>query len=482
MRSLLLLTSLAGLALGQTVPDIQPEAERLYQRATKALRNLPAYDLEVETTIAKPRGGDPIHILAKVAVREPDHVLISGTAPFSGESVFFSDGRTILYWQESTNQFTRIEGSADAAMALRLTGLTPEVEPVEKLATARLLRSEELDLEGDRFQCTVIEVTTAGRDGVPADGRPRTLWIDNGTGIALRQQTEVVPEFLEKEIPATIAVTRLKTGAEVRNGDFAFIVPDDATESDWRRLDIALTAHGLVGRPAPPLHLTGPDGRSLDMAKFVGRPVLIHFEAPWSTNSVEGDPGLDSLARSVGNDAKILRVRPVAAGGRGIAISDADILALGVKAWPSDLVLGRDGKILSFEAGRATDAALIALLRSAASPNATPTQPVWGPTELHKGGHAAKLPGDVTPPELTYRCEPEYTLEAQKARVAGTVMLSILISADGKVTDIQVLERLDPGLDARAISAVSRWRFTPAMRGTTPIAFRARAGVTFNRQ
>ena len=88
----------------------------------------------------------------------------------------------------------------------------------------------------------------------------------------------------------------------------------------------------------------------------------------------------------------------------------------------------------------------------------------------------------MTPPELVYKVDPGYTLEAQKAKISGTVMLAILVGTDGNVTDIHVLEKLEPGLDARAITAVSKWRFKPAMRGDTPVAFRARAGVSFSEQ
>jgi protein TonB len=88
----------------------------------------------------------------------------------------------------------------------------------------------------------------------------------------------------------------------------------------------------------------------------------------------------------------------------------------------------------------------------------------------------------VTPPDLVYKVDPGYTQEAQKSKISGTVMLAILVGVDGRVSDIQVLEKLEPSLDARAITAVSKWRFTPAMRGTAPVAFRARAGVSFSQQ
>jgi protein TonB len=149
------------------------------------------------------------------------------------------------------------------------------------------------------------------------------------------------------------------------------------------------------------------------------------------------------------------------------------------------MVIGKDGKVLSFEAGRATEAGLLALLRDAITPGIEQPQPIWGATEPRRPGRfgRGKASGDeVSPPELIHKIDPGYTPEAQKAKISGTVMLAILIGTDGTVSDIRVIGTLDPGLDARAISAVSKWQFKPATRGGTPVAFRARAGVTFSEQ
>jgi TonB family protein len=162
-------------------------------------------------------------------------------------------------------------------------------------------------------------------------------------------------------------------------------------------------------------------------------------------------------------------------------LSAADAEELGLKAFPANLLIGRDGKVLSFDAGRDSQAALVALLECAASPDAVAPAPVWGVAEPHGGPHI-KAHGEVTPPELTYKVDPGYTVEARKSKINGTVMLAILVGVDGKVSDIHVLEKLEPGLDARAITAVSKWRFKPAMRGDTPVPFRARAGVSFSEQ
>jgi protein TonB len=495
---------MSALGWGGLNAQIEPEAERLYRRASAALQQLQAYEMDVETTLARPHEdpGEGFHILAKVAVRQPDQVLISGSTPFAGETTVYSDGRTSLFWQESTNQFAKIDAAIPAKMLLRLTDLTPEAEPYEQtLVSAKVLRDEEIDLDGEKFDCKVIEVSTLGREGVKADPRPRTLWVDTKTGVALRQETDVVPPHLDREVPASIVVSRFHYGSQVGNGDFAFIVPADATEVDWHLMDLAVTNRGLTGQAPPPMRLATMDGRTLDLAKFRGKPVLLHFETTWCKPCAEAGTQLDSVAKAMGSEVKILRVdvdespdtlragleKTVAKPGAQpqhppLMVTGAEVESLGLKAWPANLLISREGKILSFDAGRATEPALLALLQSAASPDAVEPTPVWGAAEPRHAPHGAPVHGPVIPPELVYKVDPGYTLEAQKAKISGTVMLSILVGTDGRVSDIHVLEKLEPSLDARAITAVSKWRFTPAMRGTSPVAFRARAGVSFSQQ
>ncbi len=117
MRSPLLFLILAGVAFGQISPvapgqinqKIEPDAEKLYRRAATALQQLPAYEMDVETTLQKPHGesGLGFHILATVAVRQPDQILISGSTPFAGQTTVYSDGRTSLFWQETRPTSTR---------------------------------------------------------------------------------------------------------------------------------------------------------------------------------------------------------------------------------------------------------------------------------------------------------------------------------------------------------------------------------------
>ena len=73
-----------------------------------------------------------------------------------------------------------------------------------------------------------------------------------------------------------------------------------------------------------------------------------------------------------------------------------------------------------------------------------------------------KVGGDVTSPRVIYKVDPAYTEEARHAKIAGTVMLSIVIGADGLAHDINIVKSLDPGLDRKAAEASNSGTSRPA--------------------
>ena len=62
--------------------------------------------------------------------------------------------------------------------------------------------------------------------------------------------------------------------------------------------------------------------------------------------------------------------------------------------------------------------------------------------------------------------KPQYTSDAMRAKVQGTVLLECVVRPDGSVGDMQVVRSLDPtfGLDQEAIKAAKQWRFAPGTR------------------
>ena len=73
---------------------------------------------------------------------------------------------------------------------------------------------------------------------------------------------------------------------------------------------------------------------------------------------------------------------------------------------------------------------------------------------------------DFTRKALIYlRPSPPYTEGARRASVQGTVAIRCLLSSSGRVTSLELLKKLDPGLDKNALAAARKIYFLPAKKG-----------------
>jgi protein TonB len=95
------------------------------------------------------------------------------------------------------------------------------------------------------------------------------------------------------------------------------------------------------------------------------------------------------------------------------------------------------------------------------------------------GGGAYSVGGNVTAPIPIYKPEPPYSEEARKAKYQGTVVLYIVVDAQGNVTDARVVKPLGLGLDEKALETVRTWKFKAGMRNGVPVAVRVMVEVSF---
>jgi periplasmic protein TonB len=85
----------------------------------------------------------------------------------------------------------------------------------------------------------------------------------------------------------------------------------------------------------------------------------------------------------------------------------------------------------------------------------------------------------VTPPELLYKLEPEFSEEARKAKHQGVVVLTIEVDTSGNVRNVRVRQSLGLGLDEKAMEAVSHWRFRPGILNGKAVTTEATIQVNF---
>jgi N-carbamoyl-L-amino-acid hydrolase len=99
--------------------------------------------------------------------------------------------------------------------------------------------------------------------------------------------------------------------------------------------------------------------------------------------------------------------------------------------------------------------------------------------DAETGGGAFRVGGGVTPPMVIHRVEPEFTRDAEKAKVDGTVLISVVVDAEGNVRDPKVVKPIGFGLDETALAAVKQWKFKPGTKDGQPVPVYMQVEFTF---
>ena len=87
--------------------------------------------------------------------------------------------------------------------------------------------------------------------------------------------------------------------------------------------------------------------------------------------------------------------------------------------------------------------------------------------------------GVLTAPVLLWKTDPEYSEDARKAKLQGTVVLRIEVNTSGQAQNISIRQHLGLGLDERAMEAVRRWKFKPGTLNGKPAVVMAYIEVNF---
>jgi TonB family protein len=123
------------------------------------------------------------------------------------------------------------------------------------------------------------------------------------------------------------------------------------------------------------------------------------------------------------------------------------------------------------DGGRAVDAVLRFVRPTATGTGVPPATP----SGVFRAG------AGVTLPRVLKEAKPQYTAEAMRAKIQGSVVLECVVKTDGTVGDVKVIRSLDAtyGLDQEAIKAAQQWVFTPGTRNGQPVPVMVSIELTF---
>ena len=86
---------------------------------------------------------------------------------------------------------------------------------------------------------------------------------------------------------------------------------------------------------------------------------------------------------------------------------------------------------------------------------------------------------DLAGPVPYRKVDPKYPPELRTLHVDGDVVLYAIIRKDGSVDSIQLVQSVDPRLDANAMEALAQWKFRPAEKRGEPVDLEAVVHVPF---
>ncbi len=97
--------------------------------------------------------------------------------------------------------------------------------------------------------------------------------------------------------------------------------------------------------------------------------------------------------------------------------------------------------------------------------------PGHGPGSERNFGGGPYRPGvgGVTNPVPVLTPEAEFSDEARRAKYQGAVMVTIIVDSRGMPQNPRIVRALGMGLDEKALEAVRRYRFKPAMKDGKPV-------------
>lgn len=141
---------------------------------------------------------------------------------------------------------------------------------------------------------------------------------------------------------------------------------------------------------------------------------------------------------------------------------------LQARLWQEILAMDRTATVVTALAPTSTPTAPLPTPTPMATPS--PAAPTNGPVEEECPSPIYRRSGVTQMASINEQLQVPYTPEAVQNKVEGKIILQLVVCSDGRVSDITVEEPLPFGLTERAIDAIKKARFQPALLGTQPVS------------
>ena len=373
-----------------------PDGQALFEQAQAAAKSFHSlqYSAEMTTEAGMPAG--PMKTVTEVAYLHPGKTRMEiKTGNFRILDV--CDGETIWIYNSMDKQYARTPAAQGPAAVVALMGFNlPELSSIDM--TYKTAGEETIEIDGQKHECWVVE-TQIGGFNVPSvqkgqappkvSGAMMTSWIDKKLGIDVQFTFAMQMRMGTQDIEMHQKVVKknIKIDQPVDQALFTFTPPPGAKEVKELKLFGATTSKpNLAGKPAPGFEVKSLAGETFSLAALKGKTVLLDFWATWCGPCRKSMPVLEKISRELKNsDLLILGVntgeerdvveeflKKTPLDYPAVLSGESGIESYGVTAYPTFILIGRDGKIIANEAGFSGEEQLRQMIEKAGLAAKTP--------------------------------------------------------------------------------------------------------------
>jgi len=268
-------------------------------------------------------------------------------------------------------------------------------DPSQLLREVRTVREEPVEIDGKKYDCWVVETkierfAMPQAQGIELTGCLLDLWLSKDLKLSL--QMTMSGKIQGGPLPAPVETKQKMTMRSLRfdldlpDSLFHFSPPEGAKEVAEFSAP-GLSKPDLTGKPAPVFRVQSLDGKTQDLAELKGKVVLLDFWVTWCSPCRKEMPALDKLYQeyrdqglillglNVGEDRQTVeKFLKTANLSYPFALTNETnvVPAYQVSAFPTHVLIDRDGTVVGFEVGSVGLDALRSLLEKAGLKPAAP--------------------------------------------------------------------------------------------------------------